>query len=85
MPPFVDFSPSLRRVNPTLNIYPDATSPFLKPGHLADDGEFLAIRAMPNDERSRPLGIARLCFEINPALHVTGTAMEKLCSLHGSL
>jgi hypothetical protein len=38
-------------VNPTLNIHPDATSPFLKLGHLADYGNFFAIRAMPNDER----------------------------------
>ena len=48
---------ALRCVNPTLNIHPDATGPFLKLGHLADHGNSLAIRAMPNDERSRPWGI----------------------------
>jgi hypothetical protein len=41
----------LRCVNPTLHIHPDATSSFLKPGHLTDDGDFLAFRAMPNDAR----------------------------------
>jgi hypothetical protein len=80
-----DSSASLRCVNPTLNIYPDATASFLKPGDLAYYRDCLSIRAMPNGERSRLWGIARLRFEINPALQVTGTAMEKLCSPHGSL
>jgi hypothetical protein len=56
--PFGDSFACLRGVNPTLNIYPDATSSFLKPGHLADDGNFFAIRAMPNDERGRAWEIA---------------------------
>jgi hypothetical protein len=43
---------ALRCVNPTLNIHPDATSPFLKLGHLANYGNSFAIRAMSNDERS---------------------------------
>jgi len=79
------FFASLRRVNPTLNIYPNATSSFLKPSYLADDGDLFAIREMPNDERSRACESSRLCFEINPTLHVTTTAMKKLCSLHGLL
>jgi hypothetical protein len=47
------FFASLRRVNPTLNIYPNATSSFLKPSHPTDDGHFLAVRAVPNDEGGR--------------------------------
>ncbi len=58
VPRFGDSPASLRCVNPTLNISPDATSFFLKPGHLANGGNFLAIRAMPNDERSRAWEIA---------------------------
>jgi hypothetical protein len=53
-----DSSASLRCVNPTLNIHPDAASSFLKPGHLADDGNSLAIRAMPNHARGRAWEIA---------------------------
>jgi hypothetical protein len=55
-PPFGD-SVSLRCVNPTLNVHQDATSSFLKLGHLADDGNVLAIRAMPNYEWGRALSI----------------------------
>jgi len=84
--PFLeDSSASLRCINPTLNIHPDSTASFPKPSHFAYYGDCLSMRAMPNGEGSRLWGIARLRFEINPALHVAGTAMEVFCSRHGSL
>jgi len=52
-PAFRDSPASLSRLNPTLNTDPDATSSFLKRGPFAADGQFLAIRAMSNDEQGR--------------------------------
>ena len=61
-------------VNPTLNIHPRPSTPFLEPRYLATNRNAFAVRAMLDDERrsTRLRG-----FGINPALNMTTIALKE--------
>ena len=70
---------SLRHINPSINIDPNATPSFLKPTHGAQNCYARATRAMLDHARR---GVLLRHFTINPALNMTVLALEELRANH---